>query len=204
MRYEFHVAFLSAMLTLGCGGVSAGPLEDGIAAYKRNEYTTALQKFRPLAGQGNAQAYVFLGSSYEYGNGVPKDYAEAIKWYRLAAEAGNARGQLNLGRMYDYGWGVSSDLVEGVKWFRLAAHQGNVEAQHRLALRYFLGQGVPQDYVQAYKWYSLVAISASEKRVRDDVTKLCDELTAKMTPAQIAEAQAMASKCQQSHSKLCD
>jgi len=33
--------------------VAAGPLEDGVAAYERSDYATALRLLRPLADQGN-------------------------------------------------------------------------------------------------------------------------------------------------------
>ena len=56
------------------------------------------------------------------------------------------------------------------------------------------GQGTQQDYVQAHKWINL-AISrlvADEKEIRDKAVKIRDLLAAKMTPAQIAEAQRLA------------
>jgi TPR repeat protein len=53
---------------------------------------------------------------------------------------------------------------------------------------------VPQDYVQAHKWLNLAAsrFPASEKENRDKAVKYRDLATAKMTPAQIAEAQKLA------------
>ena len=72
------------------GGAAAGPFEDGVAAYKRGDYATALRLLRPLAAQGNAAAQYLLGLMYGRGDGVPQDDAEAVKWYRLAAEQGLA------------------------------------------------------------------------------------------------------------------
>ena len=46
------------------------------------------------------------------------------------------------------------------------------------------GQGVPQDYVQAHKWYNLAAASGNK-----DAVKNREIVAAKMTPAQIAEAE---------------
>jgi uncharacterized protein len=55
---------------------------------------------------------------------------------------------------------------------------------------YEFGQGVPQDYVQAYVWYKLAEAGgklydAAWRRYRDSVA-------AKMTPAQIEQAKALA------------
>jgi uncharacterized protein len=56
------------------------------------------------------------------------------------------------------------------------------------------GRGVPQDYVQAHKWYNLAAsrFPTSAKEFRDRAVGNRDAIAAKMTPAQIAEAQKLA------------
>ena len=52
------------------------------------------------------------------------------------------------------------------------------------------GEGVPQDYVRAHMWLNLAA--AQDKSQYHFAAKARDELAAKMTPAQIAEAQRLA------------
>ena len=52
---------------------------------------------------------------------------------------------------------------------------------------YANGQGMPQDYVQAHMWLNL---SAAQGHV--NATKNRDTIAAKMTPAQLAEAQKLA------------
>src|SRR5262245_16154132 len=78
---------------------SAGPFEDGLAAYQR-DFATALKLWRPLAERGNAQAQNQVGDMYYDGKGVTQDYSEAVKWYRKAADQGNAPAQNALGFMY--------------------------------------------------------------------------------------------------------
>ena len=63
-------------------------LDDGLAAYQREDYVTALREFQSAAGQGNAVAQYHLGMMYDFGKGVPQDDHEAFAWYRLAAEQG--------------------------------------------------------------------------------------------------------------------
>src|SRR5215475_12719326 len=86
---------------------SAGPFEDGIAAYQRGDFATALKLWRPLAEQGNAQAQNQVGDMYYNGTGVAQDYKEAARWYRLAAEQGYVYAQGLLGMTYDSGEGVA-------------------------------------------------------------------------------------------------
>jgi len=63
----------------------AGPFEDGLAAYDRDDYATALRLWRPLADAGDATAQYNLGIMYRNGRGVPKDYVQAHMWFNLAA-----------------------------------------------------------------------------------------------------------------------
>ncbi len=161
--------------------------EAGVEAYQRGDYATALTKFRPLAQQGDARAQYKLGLIYSKGQGVPQDYAEALYWYRQAAEQGDASGQFGLGGMYFDGRGVPRDYAEAARWYRQAAEQGDARAQINLSGMYLDGRGVPQDYVQAHMWISLAAAQGHE-----DARTLRDLLSARMTPAQLADAQRLA------------
>ena len=183
--------FMSLFLGLGLASLApatAGPLEDGIAAYQAGD-----AEARRIFEQ-DAFNQVILGVMYENGKGVPQDYAEAVRWYRLAAEQGNALGQGKLGNMYFGGLGVPQDYVEAVKWYRLVAEQGNADAQFTLGLMYENGWGVPQDYVLAHMWFNLAAAQGDATAVanRDIAAK-------KMTPAQIAEAQQLAREWKAAH-----
>lgn len=131
----------------------AGQLEDGLNAYKRKDYKTALKLLRPLAEQGYGAAQWDIGLMYDLGQGVPQNYAEAIKWWRKSAEQGNDDAQYNLGLMYSNSQGVPQDYVEALKWFRKSADQGDGYAQCNIGSMYEKGQGVPQNYVEAVKWY---------------------------------------------------
>jgi hypothetical protein len=78
--------------------------------------------------------------------------------------------------------------------FRTRAEQGDADAQNNLGNMYRNAEGVAQDYVQAYMWFTLAAahfpaseIEKHEKAIRDR-----EEVAAKMTAEQIAEAQQLA------------
>ncbi len=131
--------------------------DKGVDAYYKGDYETALNKFSPLAEQGDSSAQFFLGLLYNNGWGVAQDYKEAVKWYTLSAEQGVAEAQDNLGAMYREGKGVPQDYSEAIKWHRLAAEQGLAKAQLNLGVSYNKGEGVVQDYKKAVKWTKLAA-----------------------------------------------
>ncbi len=113
-----------ALCLVWSGVAYAGPFEDALDAYKRQDYATAMRLLRPLADQGHANAQNNLGYMYANGEGVPENDAEAVKWYRKAADQGDANAQNNLGYMYANGEGVPENFVQAYKWWNLAAAQG--------------------------------------------------------------------------------
>ena len=110
------------------GTVAGGPFEDAVAAYKKGDYETALQLFRPFADDGRADAEYALGFMYFSGKGVARDYVEAARWFHLAAEQGRADAQHALGHLYRNGQGVTQDNVLAYMWFDLSAAQGTQDA----------------------------------------------------------------------------
>ncbi len=101
-----------------------------------------------------------------------------------AAEQGDANIQLQLGAMYLLGQGVPQDSAKALAWYRKAAEQGHANAQYDLGLIYSEDKRVPQDYVEAHMWFSLAAAQGVRM-----ATQFRKDVTRKMTPAQIAEAQ---------------
>ena len=71
--------------------------------------------------------------------------------------------------------------------YRVGAEKGNASAQFSLGFMYEKGQGVPQDYVQAYMWFNLAAAQSTK-----GAAEWREHIAARMTPAQIAEAQKLA------------
>ena len=68
------VALLSGVLT-----VHAVDFDEGVKAYDRADYATALRIFRQFATKGNARAQNYLGAMYEHSWGVTRDLKEAVK-----------------------------------------------------------------------------------------------------------------------------
>jgi uncharacterized protein len=116
---------IAAVLFLVVPQCFADDLGDGLAAYDRGDYQSALEEWKKAAAVGEAAAMNAIAGLYDQGYGVGRDRAMAAKWYRRSAERGNAVGQLNLGDMYSRGAGVPLDRSEAYVWLSLAAAQGN-------------------------------------------------------------------------------
>jgi uncharacterized protein len=82
--------------------------------------------------------------------------------------------------------------AQAIAWLHKGAAQGHSLSQDSLGFLYETGKGVPQDYVQAHMWYNLAASDAQDAVMSETASQMRDLVAAKMTPAQIAEAQKMA------------
>jgi TPR repeat protein len=175
MKLAINYAIAAVILLLSfVAPVTAGPLEDGVAAFVRGDYGAAMLDFLPLAYQGDAIAQNYLGDIYYEGLGVPRRDDLAAQWYLKAAKQGYRESQTALGTMYFDGFGVPQSYPKAIQWWRKAAVQGGSRAQNSLgALQVvqFIGNTGP------YK--------SAVKAQLDRITQL-------MTPAQIAKAQNLA------------
>jgi TPR repeat protein len=147
-----------------------------------------------------AAANPFDDASAAYERG---DYVQAMKLFRQLAAQGHQWAQRRLGLIYAEGKGVAQDYQEAVKWYRLAAAQGNQFAQINLGVMYTNGTGVRQDFVRAHMWFTLAAATLSGDS-GDTAIKNRDRIASKLTAEQIATAQELARRCQESKLKNCD
>lgn len=155
MRSLSPLALLVLLIALGAGApASAQTLEDGLAAYRKRDWTAAAQILRPLADSGVAIAQERLGRLYQRGKGVDRDYAQALVWYRKAASQDEPSAEGHLGVMYLEGLGVPKSNDEAVRWFHLAAAQGNPIAQTGLGRMQLQGLGKEApDPEMAANWF---------------------------------------------------
>lgn len=158
------------------------------------DYAAAATWYRKAAERGYAKAQVDLAVMYKFGEGVARNYAQSAAWFRKAADQGNAEAQVNLGLLYQFGQGVAQDDAQSAAWFRRAADQGNTRGLDYLAALYEAGQGVPQNDVEALKLWNLALARtpAWETELAGETIKNRDRIAAKMTPAQIIDAQRLA------------
>jgi TPR repeat protein len=157
----------------------------------------AVKWIKRAADAGNATAQAHLGRLYRLGAGVPKDGAQAARYSIKGASQGNAVAETNLGYMALEGMGGPLDPVAATGWFKRAADQGDPSAMMALGTAYEQGRGAAKDPVQARKWYLLVVATGSgdyEADLPDRAKKANEALAAKMTPAQIEQADKLATE----------
>ena len=147
-----------AVSTVMIGVVFAGPLEDGDTAYQRGDYATALQLWRPLAEQGNADAQLNLGVMYakrhrvcrrtmprrSSGTASPPSRAMPAPSSTSASCTITARACRRTTPRRSSGTGSPPSRATPI-------------AQFSLGVMYDNGEGVPQDNAEAVKWYRLAA-----------------------------------------------
>ena len=126
-------------------------LKEGLAAYGKADYATAVKELTPVAQRGDAKAQTTLGKIYGLGQGVPKDSRASAEWFLKAAEQGVAEAQSVLGYMYLIGDGAPQSNGKALDWMTKAANQGDVMAQYNLGVMYG-GKGVKAEPAKAAQW----------------------------------------------------
>jgi len=122
------------------------PVKEGVDAWERGDYKTAVDKWRGPAIAGNPDAQFNLGQAYKLGRGVPADLNQAEQWYRKAAIQGHPQAEDNYGlALFQNG-----KRAEAVPWLEKSANRGEPRAQFVLGTMYFNGDGVTRDWVHAY------------------------------------------------------
>ena len=171
------LSILSLLFVLLAGmSAQAGPLEDGLDAYRLGEWDKAFAVLQPLAQAGNPAAQEKIGRLYQRGKGVERDYALAAQWYRRAADQGESQAQTRLAMMLRYGIGPRHDYAEAMKWYRAGAALGNKLAQVGLGYMLMEGVGVPVDYKAAAEWFEKAAAQALHVPYRGSAPGMIDTI----------------------------
>ncbi len=160
----------------------------------RRSYGEATELFRRAALKGLDQAKRNLCDVYFRELDTSIDYGNAVKRLHVEAQMANSLAPYEMARMYVDGT-LAGDYREAARWFRFAAEQGMPQAQVELGELYFQGLGVPQDYIMAHKWFNVATALLSNIYVHGEQSyalRRRDAVAAKMTPSQIADAQALA------------
>jgi len=141
----------------------------------------------PAAAQSSLEADMRdAAAAYER-----KDMATAARLWKIWADKGNAEARTLRGAMYWSGEGVPRDHTEAARLYLLAANQGYARAQNDIGFMLGFEGPPPHDDVEAYKWLTLAIerYTAKNQDRLDQARKDKATLAARMTPAQIAEAE---------------
>lgn len=198
MRW-FWSLFVGVLVVLASVTADSGDFKKGWAAYNALDYATAKAEWQELADKGDARSAYGMGLLYGNGFGVDMNDEFALKYYGIAAEQGHADAAFNLAVMHQNGWGVPMDEEKANEWYRVAADQGNTEAQMALGRYFAMDFLASYDPVEAYKWFSIA------ERLQDfDAAEKRKFLASRMTPEQVAEADAIVEAWVRDHAALFD
>ena len=196
MRTLSRILLAVSLLVFSSTG-AAGDFQKGWNAYNSADYGAALTEWQALADAGDVNASYGMGLLYGNGFGVDMNDELALKYYGFAAEKGHAEAQFNLAVMHQNGWGVPQSDQTANKWYALAADQGITAAQIAIGRFYGLDFLDSYDPVAAYKWFSI-----AEKLGDIDAFDKREFISTRMTPEQLAEAEARVRKWKDSHQQL--
>ena len=211
----------------------ADRFEEAKAILSSPNQLKALKLFIKLANDGDPEAFYYLGRAYRHGIGLAKNESLGFDLYQISAELGgvtardsllidimwtyigeddfqrslnlsrllikngNDEGIYHLGYHYLKGYGVMKNHKEALKLFRQIINDGN--AQRHVGDIYAEGKGVLQSNIHAHMWYN---IGSSNNNFGSDRDR--DAIALKMSPTDVAKAQAMARVCVKSAYKNCD
>lgn len=148
----------SWFLSLVLAGFAAAPLpaqsvKAGIEAWQRSDYAAAVETWRPLAEEGDADAAFNLGQAYRLGRGVPTNLGAAQTWFERAARKGHLDAQTTLGLLLFQ----NGNQTGGLRWLRQGAEQGEPRALLVYGTALFNGDGIERDPVLGYAYVSRAA-----------------------------------------------
>ncbi len=126
--------------------LAAATVKDGVDAWQRGDYASAIAMWRPLAEGGDADAAFNLAQAYKLGRGVTADLGQAKTWYGKAAQAGHVQGAANYGLLLFQ----DGDRRSAMPWISKAADAGDPRAQYVLGTALFNGDLTAKDWPKAY------------------------------------------------------
>ena len=160
---HWFIPFLTVVL-IGCAGPPLPDFDEGLAAYKAEDYRKAAGLWRPLAESGHARAQLGLAKAIMRSKFQPPPYltrdqekvlyTEARAWLHLSAEQGHPDAQFALGEIYSPAYpAFFFDADAAIHWYKRAARQGHEVAMYTLGIIYDDSRFKDHDEVEATKWF---------------------------------------------------
>ena len=140
------VSAMALMAIVATAPVAAATVKDGVDAWQRSDYATAIGIWRPLADGGDADAAFNLAQAYKLGRGVPTDLKQAKLYYGKAAQAGHPQAAANYGLLLFQ----DGDRQNAMPWIKKASDAGDPRAQYVYGTALFNGDLAPKDWPTAY------------------------------------------------------
>ncbi|HEC74680.1 MAG TPA: hypothetical protein ENI26_09980 [Methylophaga aminisulfidivorans] len=206
--FQIYALCMMACLSIFTAGVAvADDVEQGKAAYKKQDYQTAYKHWYKAASSNNAEAQWMLGIMLFNGKGVEQDSAAAYSWLTLSSQAGFSQAVTDINAIRPKLSTADIELADNLtqhfkqqqqskkaiykqqykayRHFLNAANQGDPQAQNKVGEMLLAGEGVKQDKLMAYRWFSLASEQQEPKAVVNQ-KMLQEKLTSKQIQQSLA------------------
>jgi len=152
---QFALFLLSGIPSLG-NAANPNPVKEIRSLIDRGDFSSAIERLRPLVQSSNPAALTLLGRLTYEGLGVPADESQAYSLFERAAAADDSEAMFFLGQMNLLGHGPAQNNPDAdrdaARWFFEAARRGHADAQYHLGLLFYAGTGVQKNPAEALKW----------------------------------------------------
>jgi hypothetical protein len=143
----------AAVLLALTGAPALADVKNGVDAWSRGDYATAVQEWENLAAAGDPDAMFNLGQAYRLGRGVATDLKRAEVLYADAAAKGHVQAADTYGLMLFQ----DGRREAALPYVRDAARRGDARSQYLLGIAHFNGDLIEKDWTRAYALMTLAS-----------------------------------------------
>jgi TPR repeat protein len=165
-RWATRIGVVLALAGVSGTGAAADALQDGAAAFARNDTAAAMRLLAPLEQQGDPVAGCMVTVMLDRARGRIAYDAAAMAATCIAAAHRERTAELDLAGDYRTGRVVEQDAAKAAPLYRRAAEQGSPVAQKVLGDLYAQGSGVPRDFAAACAWWGRAAMQGESSEAQ--------------------------------------
>ena len=133
-KYLLFICLLSSGSLLLAAN-NAGTYKEALDAYNKQDFTTALMIWLPLAESGDKDAQFQLGQLYMNQSLKAHNSEKAEYWFKLAANQGHIEAQTTLGLMYLNGDKIAKNPRLAAKYLLLATRNEHGQSRSAMAIQ---------------------------------------------------------------------
>jgi len=166
----------------------------------RKDLRAAINWFEKASQLGDDFTSLYVAAIYDStvtSDPLIVDDRKAFRWYLKAANTHQV-AQERLADMYYEGRGIPVNFSKAFYWHQKLSNKGRAISQFHLGLMYADGEGVNPSDVMGYVWLSMAIANGM------NISDVLQKHGSRMIRQQIADGQALASKCYESNYKDCD
>jgi len=145
-KAHYSIAPLFGLALMLGSATAFADVKDGVDAWGRGDFETAINEWRGPAEKGDADAQFNLGQAYKLGRGVPQDLGQAEKWYKRAVDQGHLQAIDNYGLILFQ----DNRRTEALPYLQESVQRGEPRAQYIMGTGHFNGDFVEKDWIKAY------------------------------------------------------